>query len=55
MDTRRALAEVPIKVCPDIGAPPDACLTNEQRVKIGQPNMVRPPLVGSINQKAANA
>ncbi len=57
---------VPIKVRPDIGAPLAACLTDEQRFKIGQPNMVRPSIraeayrvsaliVGAVNQEAANA
>jgi hypothetical protein len=57
---------IPIPIGPDIGAPLAARLTEEQRLKIREPNMVRPsirtdayrvraPVVRAINQEAANA
>jgi len=61
----RIVAIVPIPIWPDIGASSSARLTNEQRLKIRQPNMVRPSIpadpdrvrtpVRAINQDAANA
>ena len=63
--TRAPPGQFPIPIRPDVGAPLAARLTDEQRLKIRQPNVIRPSIRGdpyrvralvirAINQ-AANA